>query len=777
VTQAFDDDLVGGRYRLVRQVGRGGMGTVWQARDELLDRTVAIKQLASSFGAAEERAEQVERIKREARMAARLDHTGVVRVYDIIDWAGSPAIVMEYVKGRSLAVRLRESGALTVQETVGLGTALLDALRHAHTAGVVHRDLKPDNVLLDDARVVITDFGIARALDGATALTRPGAIIGTPAFMAPEQIEGQEVTAAADLWSLGVTLYTAVEGDRPFKGETMAQLCVAVLTHPMPVPRYAGVLTPLLEALLVKDPEARASAEWAARYLAEAAVSGALASQASTVFEAPATGATAPAPTAVPTRTPGGMPDGAPPETIGGQQPRAPVPDRPQAGIPVQPGFPALATAVPAHDPGGLPSGPNAATTQTGELSALANEPTATAQPAVATQPPPPAHPAELALPAPPETDPHGQRPQPSRRVRRRTVVITLTCTVIAGAVAVSVILALPNAPRTHTGALAITHSGSASPKVSASPTVTVSAAFTDPNGSSTSMALAPNGSTLAVGTSNGKTYLWNTTTRKISATLTDPNSYGVSSIAFTPDGSTLAVGDLNGYTYLWNTSTGKNTGTLVENESSEIVTALAFAPNGTTLAGGVGTSGEGEGNVYVWDTTTGTNTNTSDGPYRGVGAIAFAPNGTTLAIGDNAGDVDLWNTVTGDTTTAFTLPRNSSASALKFAPSGTTLAVGASNGKTYLWNTTTRKSTATFTNPDSGGVNSVAFTPNGGTLAVGDANGNAYLWNTSTGKNTATFADHGVTTGVEDVAFEPDGTTLIIGNANGSVYLWRIPK
>jgi serine/threonine protein kinase len=163
VTQAFDDDLIGGRYRLVRQVGRGGMGTVWQALDEMLDRTVAIKQLASPFGAAEEqeRAEQVERIRREARMAARLDHTGVVRVYDIIDWAGTPAIVMEYVKGRSLAVRLRESGALTVGETVGLGTALLDALRHAHGAGVVHRDLKPDNVLLDGTRVVITDFGVA----------------------------------------------------------------------------------------------------------------------------------------------------------------------------------------------------------------------------------------------------------------------------------------------------------------------------------------------------------------------------------------------------------------------------------------------------------------------------------------------------------------------------------------------------------------------------------------------------------------------------------------
>jgi hypothetical protein len=701
VTQAFDEDLIGGRYRLVRQVGQGGMGTVWQARDELLDRTVAIKQLASPFGTAAERAEQVERIRREARMAARLDHTGVVRVYDIIDWTGSPAIVMEYVKGRSLAVRLRESGALTVQETVALGIALLDALRHAHGAGVVHRDLKPDNVLLDDARVVITDFGIARPLDGATALTRPGAIIGTPAFMAPEQIEGREVTAASDLWSLGVTLFTAVEGDQPFKGETMAQLCVAVLTQPMPAPRYAGELTPLLEALLVKNPEARANAQWAAQFLAAAAVPGALAAETSTVFEVPSVGA----------------------------------------------GAPTLTEPAPAQVPGGPP--------------AFANEPTATAPPTAA--------------------DPDEPKPQPSPRLRRRAVVITLACTVVAAAVIVPLVLAAPDTPRAHTGALAVTHTGSASPKGSASPTGSASsalAAFTDPGGSMTTMAVAPNGTILAMGTGNGSIYLWNMTTRKISATLTDPNSYGVSAVAFAPNSTTLAVGDNNGNTYLWNAGTGKNIRTLIESQSTETVTALAFAPDGTTLAGGAG--GQGVGTVYVWNTTTGTNTNTFNDPsFDSViaRAIAFAPGGTTLAIGDGRGTVYLWNTATGNTTATFTTPDGSGTSALAFSPSGSTLAVGTGSGKAFLWNTGTRKYTATFTTPDGASASAMAFAPSGSTLAVGTSSGRTYLLNTATAKNTATFTGRNATTGVDGVAFAPSGGTLIIGNVNGSIYEWHISE
>jgi serine/threonine protein kinase len=770
VTQAFDDDLIGGRYRLIRQVGQGGMGTVWQARDELLDRGVAIKQLASPFGPAEGRAEQVERIRREARMAARLDHIGVVRVYDIIDWAGSPAIVMEYVKGRSLAARLRESGALTVQETTVLARALLDALRHAHGAGVVHRDLKPDNVLLDGPRVVITDFGIARPLDGATALTRPGAIIGTPAFMAPEQIEGQEVTAAADLWSLGVTLYTSVEGEQPFKGETMAQLCIAVLTRPMPPPRYAGPLTPLLEALLVKDPKARASAEWAARFLAgdapdEAAGGGSVA-----------------------------VPDGTSVVEIEGRQPRAPVPDLPAperaASDSPAPDSPSPAPDLPAPDPPALdppvPDRPEAGI-PTGRAVAFANEPTAAAPTA---QPRPPARPVEAAPQTAPQTAPQaapetGRRPQPVRRLRRRAVVIPAACTVLAASVAVFVILTAPGTSHAHTGNLGIAGTGSGSPRGSgsgsSSPTASVTgglAAFTVPGGNMTSMTLAPNGVTLAVGSNNGEVFLWNTATRKIGATLVDPGGFGVGALAFAPDGATLAVGDDNGSTYLWNISTRKVSATLPPSWGTEIVTALAFAPNGATLAAGVGTRGEGAGGAYAWDVATGKMTNTFDDPSlgNGVRAVAFAPDGRTVAVGDTAGGISLWNSATGNTTATYTTPDGSSVGALAFGPDGSrTLAVGGGTGDIYLWNTATGKNTAGFTDPGGSGVGALAFAPkNGGTLAVGDDDGSTYLWNTATGKNTATFAPRGVSAVVVGVAFAPDDATLFVGNSGGDIYVWR---
>jgi WD40 repeat protein len=178
-----------------------------------------------------------------------------------------------------------------------------------------------------------------------------------------------------------------------------------------------------------------------------------------------------------------------------------------------------------------------------------------------------------------------------------------------------------------------------------------------------------------------------NTTTRRISATLTDPNSYGVSAVAFAPDGTTLAVGDNNGETDLWNTGTGKNTRTLVESQSTEIVTALAFTADGITLASGAG--GQGVGTIYVWNTTTWTNTNAFNDPdFDSVGthAMAFAPGGTILAIGDSLGTVHLWNTATGKTTAAFTTPDSSGASALAFAPDGGTLIIGNVKGSIYKW-------------------------------------------------------------------------------------------
>ncbi|TWP53755.1 protein kinase [Lentzea tibetensis] len=260
--------LVAQRYRLAQVIGSGGMGRVWLGRDELIGREVAIKELLLPAGLdGEQRAMLCQRAMREAQLAGRLNHPGIVTVHDVVEYNSTPMIVMEFVRGGSLADVIRTQGGLPVEQVAYIGTAMLTALRAAHQAGIVHRDLKPANVLLSGDRVVITDFGIAR-LTGDVQLTSSGTIIGTPAYMAPEQGTGAPITPATDLWSLGATLYAALEGRPPFEGpDFMATLAALLTSEPRP-PQRAGRLTGVLNALLRKNPAERATADQVAHLLA-----------------------------------------------------------------------------------------------------------------------------------------------------------------------------------------------------------------------------------------------------------------------------------------------------------------------------------------------------------------------------------------------------------------------------------------------------------------------------------------------------------------------------
>jgi len=250
---------VAGRYRLGPPLGIGGMGQVWLARDEVLGRDVAIKQVALPFGLSDtEREEMRMRTLREARAAARLNHPNVVKIYDVVQSEEQPWIVMEYVRSRSLLQVIEESGPLAVEEVAGVGLGVLSALDAASRAGVVHRDVKPSNVLIgDDGRVVLTDFGSAIMDESGGAITRTGVIIGSPQYIAPERATNGISTAESDLWSLGATLYAAVEGRAPYSRPTaMATLLALATKRPDPM-RLAGPLKPVLNGLLQKNPQAR----------------------------------------------------------------------------------------------------------------------------------------------------------------------------------------------------------------------------------------------------------------------------------------------------------------------------------------------------------------------------------------------------------------------------------------------------------------------------------------------------------------------------------------
>ncbi|MFI9100760.1 serine/threonine-protein kinase [Streptomyces fildesensis] len=265
--------VIAGRYRVTAQLGRGGMGVVCRAVDEVLGREVAVKVLrAYNDASGPELADLRARMQREARAAARIRHSGVITVHDVTEQQGLPVIVMELVEGPSLDDVLSENGAMDPREAAAIGAKVMDALDAAHRAGVLHRDVKPGNVLLDrSGRVVLTDFGIASVEapdEGAmTKLTQDGVIVGSLDFLAPERAKGQEPGPASDIWALGMTLYAAVEGGSAFRRTSVWSTLNAIVGDPLPEPRQSGPLAPVLLALMAKEPADRPSADQARRML------------------------------------------------------------------------------------------------------------------------------------------------------------------------------------------------------------------------------------------------------------------------------------------------------------------------------------------------------------------------------------------------------------------------------------------------------------------------------------------------------------------------------
>ncbi|MCP2260154.1 hypothetical protein LX15_003867, partial [Streptoalloteichus tenebrarius] len=265
--------LVAGRYRLLQRLGSGAMGVVWQAHDERLHRTVAVKELLLQPGLSREEADEAkQRAMREGRIAARLQHPNAVTVFDVVEEDGAPCLVMEYLASRSLAAVMAERGTLPPAEAARIGAQVAAALSAAHAAGIVHRDIKPGNILLaEDGTVKITDFGISRAT-GDVTVTKTGMLAGTPAYLAPEVARGRDIGPPSDVFSLGSTLYAAVEGEPPFGlNENTLALLHAVAAGKVNPPSQAGPLTALLMRLLRSEPDERPTMAQAREALAAVA--------------------------------------------------------------------------------------------------------------------------------------------------------------------------------------------------------------------------------------------------------------------------------------------------------------------------------------------------------------------------------------------------------------------------------------------------------------------------------------------------------------------------
>ncbi|WP_405843255.1 serine/threonine-protein kinase [Streptomyces sp. NBC_01518] len=273
-TEGDNARVIAGRYRLEKRLGRGGMGVVWRATDQLLGRQVAVKEIAQDDSLSEEEArQQRDRTLREARAVAQLRHPHIIVVHDVVEQDERPYIVMELIDGGSLAERISARGPVDAAEAARIGVALLGALRTAHAAGVLHRDIKPANVLLQTAtdedgseRVVLTDFGIAQVA-GATTLTESGAFVGSPEYTAPERMSGVRTGPASDLWSLGALLCTVLSGESPFHRDSLGGILHAVVIDEIRPPEQARPLLPVVRGLLERDPERRLGAAEAERML------------------------------------------------------------------------------------------------------------------------------------------------------------------------------------------------------------------------------------------------------------------------------------------------------------------------------------------------------------------------------------------------------------------------------------------------------------------------------------------------------------------------------
>ncbi len=684
-----------GAYRLLGRLGAGGMGQVFLGVSPG-GRKVAVKLVLPQHAADEEFRQ---RFAREVAAARQVGGFHTAPVVDAGPDDDPPWMVTAYIPGPSLDAAVRQNGPLEPGAVRRLGAALAEGLAAVHACGLIHRDLKPGNIILAEDGPRIIDFGIARPAN-ATALTSSGVLIGTFSFMSPEQVRGEHVDSRSDIFALGSVLAYAATGRGPFDAATIPAIVLRIASQSPDLQGVGGPLREIIGACLAKDPADRPSLADLMAFLSGTARPGVIAD-----------GEAAAWPSADPAAMPASVPE-LRTATMSGR------------GMPGQP-------PVPVKHPGARPS----------------------------PQPRPPAPSRQTRVP--PEV--HSRPPDgPARAARSRRqgpapYILTVVVLILITATAVVLIHAAGgggNSPSSlvdtlsgPSGSAAGANSVAFSPdgKVIAvgdengnvylrrASDHSLIATITQPPGGKyreqdvRSVAFSPDGKVIAVGDGSGSVYLWKASSHSLIAAMTDPSALAVDKIAFSPDGKTIAAVDYNSRADLWDAASHSLIATL-PGPKGLIGQSVAFSPDGKIVAVGYKSS-------YLWSATGRSLIATLTDPSAQVAvSVAFSPDGRTIAVGDANGSVYLWR-ASGHSLIA-SLPDQSGQGifAVAFSPDGHAIAAGYGDGHTNLWNAASHSLITTLKDPSGQGVMSVAFSPDGKAIASSDANGDTYLWRTGGG-------------------------------------------
>jgi serine/threonine protein kinase len=692
------EDIPG--YRVERQIGQGGMAVVYLARDERLGRPVALKVMAPTVAA-----DETFRLRfiRESRAAAAVDDPHIIPVYEAGEADGVLFIAIRFVSGGDVKSLLRREGPLPAARVAPIVAAVASALDAAHTAGLVHRDVKPANMLLDTRpgrpdHVYLSDFGLSKDMQ-SSQLTSPGNFMGTPSYTAPEQVTGDRVDGRADQYALACAAFEMLSGEVPFAGPHGWATVWAHLNNPVPTLTDRRPDLPLA----VDQVFARAMAKQPGhRYQSCGQFSGALHNALGLL----------------PGRASEFLPGTVPLETI----PHGPVlPGPATAGQVTANQFTAgqfTANQVPTRPPGPLTT-----TQEVVRRRPLHRRWYVLAAPVAVIA-------AAAAFAASTLMNP--RQPPLYSEIQAFTAPSTPGMQPYASSVAFS-----PDGQTLAVGLTTLTASGPSSSGVTYLWDVRTGQRITllAPGGGPE--AFSPSGKTLSAagGHGNGLTSMMNTATGTRTRVLNDNTDSQIDSEAFSPDGKVLACDESAGFVYLWNTTTWK--GHMLAAPGDSVTTAVAFTPSGKSIV-----TSANDDRVLLWDRATGHVSATLRGSSGNVlmTSVAVSQDGRLIAAGDQDGKVYLWGADTKRRVLTLADPHSYGVDTVAFSPNGKLLATGDGNGRTYLWNIPSGTLAGTLDNP--GGrvtsqllgesrtaVYSVAFSPDGKTLATSDTNGNAYLW------------------------------------------------